>query len=241
MQIIKFNTKIILASASPRRRDLLESIGIKFTPLEKATEEADGKLFQQTDCGLKSPSADIVRIRSSRTGFTVLQSSLDEDRHASMHRYKRPAALAIALASGKAEDVGRRIQGSNVIIAADTIVVMGDKVIGKPEDEKHAGRILRLLSGKTHRVITGVCLLKMPDRISHRFSVATDITMLRMTDRDIQWYINTGEPMDKAGAYGIQGVGGLFVRKINGSYTNVVGLPLTELFDGLKKLGVVVY
>lgn len=202
MQILNFNTKIILASASPRRRALLENMGIK---------------------------------------FTVFRSSLDEDRHMFVHRNKKPAALAIALAYSKAEDVSRRINGNGVIIAADTVVVMDDKVIGKPKDEKHAGRILRLLSGKTHKVITGVCLLKVPDLISHSFSVATNVTMLDMTDSDIQWYVGTGEPMDKAGAYGIQGLGGLFVKKINGSYTNVVGLPLTELLGGLKKLGAVVY
>ncbi len=202
VQQINLTTKIILASASPRRKALLESMGIK---------------------------------------FTVHKSSLDEDRHMSFHHYKKPVDLAIALASGKAENVSHKKRHDVVIIAADTIVVMDDKIMGKPKDKTHAARILRLLSGKTHKVITGVCLLKMPAGISYSFPVTTNVTMRDMTDSDIRWYIGTGEPMDKAGAYGIQGLGGLFVKKINGSYTNVVGLPLTELFAGLKKLGVVIY
>ncbi len=200
--MIKNNTRIILASASPRRRALLESIGFKCT----------------------AASASVVE-----DGMSPL----------SMLGHQKPAGIAVAIACRKADAVSRRIKGHAVLIAADTIVVMDKRIIGKPSGKKHAEEILRLLSGKTHKVITGVCLLKVPERISRRFSVATDVTMLKMTGRDIQWYISTGEPMDKAGAYGIQGLGGLFVKKINGSYTNVVGLPLTELFDGLRRLGAI--
>ncbi|MCL4557117.1 MAG: Maf family protein [Deltaproteobacteria bacterium] len=198
--MIHFHTKIILASASPRRRALLRSAGVR---------------------------------------FTVSGSRLDEDRYTSLHGQREPSELAVSLACAKARDAGLRTRGDRVIVAADTVVVMGDKVIGKPRDKRHARRILRLLSGKTHTVITGVCLLEMPEGTSHSFSVATNVTMLPMTDADIRWYIGTGEPMDKAGAYGIQGLGGLFVGKISGSYTNVVGLPLAELFEALRGLGAI--
>jgi septum formation protein len=168
--------------------------------------------------------------------FTSRESRIEEELQPLVPAHEQAGALAIAIACMKADDVGQREKRRALIIAADTIVVMGKKVIGKPSDRGEAGKILRLLSGKTHKVITGVCILKMPERISLKFSVTTDVTMVKMTDRDIRWYIKTGEPMDKAGAYGIQGIGGLFVKKINGSYTNVVGLPLPELLMALKKL-----
>ena len=198
--MISSSTKIILASASPRRRDLLRSAGIRFTASEPG---------------------------------------LDEERYVSGRRYRGPSELAVSLARAKARDAGLRTKGECIIIAADTVVAMDDRVIGKPRDKRHARRILSLLSGKTHKVITGVCLLKVPGGVSHSFSVTTRVTMLDMTDADIRWYIGTGEPMDKAGAYGIQGLGGLFVRKINGSSTNVVGLPLAELFTALRRLGAI--
>lgn len=148
----------------------------------------------------------------------------------------RPGTHAVDLACMKADDVGQREKGSALIIAADTIVVLGNRIIGKPSDRKDAEKILRLLSGKTHRVVTGVCLLRIPGHQRLKFSVTTEVTMLRMSEGDIRWYVRTGEPMDKAGAYGIQGIGGIFVQKIKGSYTNVVGLPLPELLMALKKL-----
>ncbi len=149
---------------------------------------------------------------------------------------RQAGSLAIEIARMKADDVGKRENGRALIIAADTIVVMGNRIIGKPSSKKDAEKILRFLNGKTHKVITGVYLVKMPECVSLHFSVATEVTMLKMSDRDIRWYIGTGEPMDKAGAYGIQGIGGMFVQKIKGSYTNVVGLPLPELILALKKL-----
>lgn len=172
--------------------------------------------------------------------FTSKESRIEEELQplvAVVH--EQPGALAISIACMKADDVGQREKGRALIIAADTIVLMGKKIIGKPTNKKEAEKILRLLSGKTHKVITGVCILKMPERIPFKFSVLTDVTMVRMQDKDIRWYIKTGEPMDKAGAYGIQGIGGLFVKKINGSYTNVVGLPLPELLMALKKLNAI--
>ncbi len=196
--MIKLNTKIILASGSPRRKALLKNIGLKFT--------------------------------------TVKSPNVNEQLRSSIFEHKKSSDIAILIAYGKADSVSRNVKGNTIIIAADTIVVMNDRIIGKPSDKKDAHRILKLLSKKTHKVITGVCLLKMPEHRAHNFYVCTNVTMLDMTDKDIQWYIGTEEPMDKAGAYGIQGLGGLFVKKIEGSYTNVVGLPLSELVLNLKAL-----
>ncbi len=169
--------------------------------------------------------------------FTVSEPQLEEGKFASGRGQKRPSELAVSLACAKARDVGLRTRGDRIIIAADTIVVMGSTVIGKPGNKQDAGRILKLLSGKTHKVITGVCMLELPGGASRSFPVTTMVSMINMTNADIRWYIGTGEPMDKAGAYGIQGLGGQFVRKISGSYTNVVGLPIAEVIEGLRKLG----
>ncbi len=169
--------------------------------------------------------------------FTSRESLVEETMQPLSTRvHGQPGAHAVSIARMKADDVGRREKGRALIIAADTIVVMGNRIIGKPSGRKDAEKILRLLSGKTHRVITGVCILKIPEHSRVTFSVTTEVTMLRMPDRDIRWYIKTGEPMDKAGAYGIQGIGGVFIKKIQGSYTNVVGLPLPELIEALKRL-----
>ena len=167
-------------------------------------------------------------------------SSVEDDFPALSVRIQgKPDARAVFLARMKADDVGQREKGRALIIAADTIVVLGSRIIGKPSGGKDAEKILGLLSGKTHRVITGVCILKIPEHSRVTFSVTTEVTMLGMSERDIRWYVRTGEPMDKAGAYGIQGIGGVFVKKIQGSYTNVVGLPLPELIGALKKLNAI--
>ena len=172
--------------------------------------------------------------------FTSRESRIEEElQPLSTPVHGQPGALAISIACMKADDVGQRVKGRALIIAADTIVVLGNRIIGKPSGRKDAEKILGLLSGKTHRVITGVCILKIPEHSRVTFSVTTEVTMLRMSDRDIRWYIKTGEPLDKAGAYGIQGIGGVFVKKIQGSYTNVVGLPLPELLMALKKIGAI--
>lgn len=175
--------------------------------------------------------------------FTVAHTRVEEEGRLqlSLLRSRKPAEIAVAIACRKAEAASRGLKGRAVVIAADTIVVAGKRIVGKPSDEEHAKRILRLLSGKTHHVITGVCLLRMPGHTVHRFSVDTRVTMLKMRKNDRERYVSTGEPMDKAGAYGIQGLGGLLVSRIDGSYTNVVGLPLTELFEGLRKMEAVTW
>ena len=123
----------------------------------------------------------------------------------------------------------------DLIIAADTCVVLGNEVMGKPSDEADAKRMLSLLSGRTHSVFTGVCLMGRENTLT--FCEETLVTFRRLGDSEIADYISTGEPMDKAGAYGIQGRGRIFVKRIEGSYENVMGLPLTRLVEVLSSLG----
>ena len=122
----------------------------------------------------------------------------------------------------------------DIIIGADTVVVCDGKALGKPQDKEQAADMLRMLSGKTHSVYTGVCLLRNGE--SECFCSKTDVTFYQLDESTIDWYVNTNEPMDKAGAYGIQGKGALLVEKIDGDYYNVVGLPIAKLNRKLKEL-----
>lgn len=123
----------------------------------------------------------------------------------------------------------------DLIIAADTCVVLGDEVMGKPSDEQDARRMLSMLSGRTHSVFTGVCLMGRDNTVT--FCEETLVTFRKLGEREIADYIASGEPMDKAGAYGIQGRGRIFVERIEGNYENVMGLPLTRLAEVLSSLG----
>lgn len=148
--------------------------------------------------------------------FEVFPSKADESSELP------PREHAIEVACRKAWEVYRKTGG--VVIGADTIVVLDGKILGKPRDEKEAKEMLRSLSGRVHRVITGYCIVK--DGKEVKGAVETEVEFYELSDEDIAWYVATGEPMDKAGAYGIQGKGGLFVKRIKGDYYNVVGLPI---------------
>lgn len=140
---------------------------------------------------------------------------------------EKPRAFAERLACEKA----RAASAEGIVIAADTIVVQNETIFGKPDSAVHAREILRLLSGSAHEVITGVCIKNAARTVV--FSVCTQVEFRVLDDNEIEEYIATGEPMDKAGAYAIQGSAAHMVRSINGSYTNVVGLPLCELYESL--------
>ncbi|MFI3228246.1 MAG: Maf family protein [Clostridia bacterium] len=135
-------------------------------------------------------------------------------------------------------DVSQRkalcIHDGDVVITADTVVVLDDEILGKPTDEKHAFEMLSKLSGNTHEVLTAVSIKTVDDITS--FCVKTRVVFNVITDEEISAYIQTGEPMDKAGAYGIQGLGGLFVSEIHGDYYSVVGLPIAEIYARLKNI-----
>jgi septum formation protein len=186
--------KIILASASPRRKEIFKKTGLKFKVDESSCEE-------KTDPGLK------------------------------------PHELAKFLSRAKAKDVARRYRNA-LVIAADTIVMAGRKIFGKPSGEKQAREMLKTLSGKTHSVITGFTIIDTAGKQELSRSVETKVYVKRLGADEIEAYIRSGEPFGKAGAYGIQGLGAVIVKKIEGDFFNVMGLPLNALAESLKKFGV---
>nr|PZN11528.1 MAG: septum formation inhibitor Maf [Caldicoprobacter oshimai] len=190
--------RIILASSSPRRSDLLAQMGLKFEVIPSGQEE---KIVENLP----------------------------------------PHQLAVELALKKAESVAKRVQGCALIIGADTIVVKGDKVLGKPKDEDEAFQMLMELQGQVHEVITGLAVMEMPTRRCVTAYEKTLVEMAPLTRQDVEGYIRTGEPMDKAGAYGIQGLGGMLIKRIEGCYYNVVGLPIHRLWVILKEFEVEVF
>lgn len=160
--------------------------------------------------------------------FSVIPSSFDEN----SVKPSSPDVYVRQLAESKARDISEQYADSWVI-GADTIVYIDGNILGKPDSRGEARSMLERLSGKTHHVLTGYCICC--HRIGRLFSdvVKTEVRFKKLTAREIDWYINSGEPFDKAGAYGIQGIGTFLVRRINGSYTNVVGLPVCEVMDFL--------
>ena len=185
---------IILASASPRRKELLTMLGVRDLVIRPTVGE------ERADPALS------------------------------------PEALVQALAAHKAREVAERCGSADVVIAADTIVWHDGRVFGKPRSEAEAAAMLRALSGDTHEVYTGVCVIR-----DGRELLAAERSLVRfraLSDQEIAAYIATGEPMDKAGAYGAQGKAALFVAGIEGDFFNVMGLPLCRLGLMLKELGV---
>lgn len=189
-------TPIVLASASPRRRELLTSIGLT---------------------------------------FTVDPADVDEETLSDLD----PLQQAVALAELKAEYVARR-HGEALVIGADTIVTIDGMALGKPQDDEDARRMLRMLSGRTHEVITGVAVVDAATNRAASEAERTLVTFRTLSEDEIARYVASGEPMDKAGAYAIQGLGALLVSRIVGCYPNVVGLPLVTLARLLQPFGVVV-
>ena len=189
--------RIILASASPRRKELLEKIGLKF--------EVDA-----SDCAEE------------------IDPALEPDEM--VHR--------ISLA--KAKSVTSRHKDT-IIIAADTIGVIGKKLLGKPHTADEARKMLAQISGKSHEVITGFTVLDTASNKVFSGTVNTKVYIKKLTGQEIAAYVRTGEPLDKAGAYGIQGLGAVIVEKIEGDYYNVMGLPLNALTNALKEFGVNVW
>jgi septum formation protein len=190
---------LILASASPRRRELLAQAGFTFDVIPADVPE------------VRKPNEDPIRF---------------------VTRLAREKAEAVAATHAMSPDT--------LVLGADTIVVVDEQVLGKPQDAADAGRMLRLLSGQTHQVITGLCVARGRER--QRAAEVTFVRFLTLSDQEIEDYIATGEPLDKAGAYAIQGRAGRWVPRINGCYFNVVGLPLAlvssmiEAMQGSAKL-----
>lgn len=195
--------KIILASSSPRRRELMAQAGFAF---EVLVSEADETIEAETP-------GEMVEVLSERKAAAV------------------------------AEEITRQgfAEESVLLVGADTMVAIDGKKLGKPKDEKGAEEMLEELSGRTHQVYTGVTLIRLKKaengsilQESRTFSEGTDVSFYPLTKEEIRSYIATGEPMDKAGAYGIQGKAAVFVKEIKGDYNNVVGLPIARLYQELK-------
>ena len=165
--------------------------------------------------------------------FDVSVSNFDESTvpfEGNIDKYVKSVAL------GKAIDIRDKIKKEAIIISADTIVTKDNEILGKPKDEQDAFKMLKSLSGKNHFVYSGVVVINTKTDIIIQESLSTKVTFSDISDKEILEYIKTGEPLDKAGAYGIQGKGGIFVEEIEGCYYNVVGLPLNKLKSMLDKV-----
>jgi septum formation protein len=186
--------RIVLASASPRRKELLALIGLR---------------------------------------FTVVPSKYEED----MSLKLTPRRLACLLSAKKAEDVALRCPDA-LVIAADTFIDLNGSLLGKPQTPAEAKQMLRSLSNRSHEVITGFTVLDTASGNRVSKAIATKVYFKNLTEKEIDAYVASGEPMDKAGAYAIQGLGSVIIKKIDGDYFNVIGLPLNALVSALRKFGV---
>ncbi|MBS4972927.1 MAG: Maf-like protein [Clostridium celatum] len=167
------------------------------------------------------------------SNFEVKISNFDEEKvevSTNIENYVK------TLAEGKAKDVALNCDNDSIIIGADTIVVIGDNILGKPKDKNHAFEMLKLLSNNVHRVYYGVAVINNQKNIMKSECLYTEVYFSEISDDEIWRYIESGECLDKAGAYGIQGYGGVFAEKINGCYYNVVGLPLNLLNKMIKNV-----
>jgi septum formation protein len=183
--------RVILASASPRRAELLRAAGI---PFEASPADVDERF----------------------------------------HPREKPDEAVARVAQLKAEAVVARHRDA-VVLGADTTVVIRGTPLGKPADSADAARMLRMLSGRTHEVLTGVCVCAQGRRLLH--VEPTRVQLATLSEAEIAWYISTGEPLDKAGAYAAQGLASRFIEGIDGSYSNVVGLPISSVYALLKEVG----
>ena len=188
---VKNDLKLVLASTSSRREEILLQLDLKFTIVSPKIDEAE---FTNND----------------------------------------PIELVKVLAAEKARSVSKLVEDV-IIIAADTVVVHNGEILGKPANESNARKMLKKLSSDQHQVITAVAVLNSKTKESHVDYNITDVKMTALTEQEIDNYVETGEPLDKAGSYAIQGFGGLFVEEIKGSYYSVVGLPIHQLAKLLDK------
>lgn len=168
-------------------------------------------------------------LRLIEPDFEIITADVDER----IEKGTSPGEAVMSLALKKARAVAE-INTEDTVIGADTVVALGGEILGKPRDSKEAAAMLRKLAGKTHTVYTGVCLIM--DGGETVFFEATDVTFTQMTDDEIKQYVETGDPLDKAGAYGIQGRAAAFISGINGDFYNVMGLPVSALYRKLREL-----
>ncbi len=187
--------RLVLASASPRRKDLLESIGLDFEVIPPGIEE---------------------NIENMPFSYELIEK----------------------LALEKALDVSCRIDYPAIIIGSDTVVIADSRVMGKPRDDNDAFNMLKLLSNKTHKVISAIAVYDTETQKTIKSSVTSEVTFRELDDDEIWIYVNSKEPVDKAGAYAIQGKAAIFVKCINGCYSNIVGISVYKTAEILRKFGV---
>ena len=247
---------IVLASGSPRRRELLTQIGIRFEVIPALSEERTQSSDPEEICrSLAAVKAEEVaqRITDARPAYNTQES---EDRRTEYSEESAAGQTEVRSISG--EEAARHTENRNTsgeavissvpvggiprdvaasrrvrVIGADTIVVLRREILGKPKDAADAARMLAALSGRAHEVMTGVCVIDICEgrRVSEAsFSECTKVFVSRLTPQEIEDYIATGEPFDKAGSYGIQGVFARYIERIDGDYNNVVGLPVGRLY-----------
>lgn len=191
--------RLVLASASPRRAELLRAAGLEFNVLPVEIDE--------TIRHGETPAAYVRRLAAEKS--------------------------ARALQALAEHELGARAGVEPVVLGADTAVVVDGKILGKPRDHADAAAVLRRLSGRRHEVLTGVSLRRGPQEIGRTESTVVEFAPL--TSEEIEWYIASGEGRDKAGAYGIQGLASRFITRIEGSYSNVVGLPISSVYELLRR------
>lgn len=150
-----------------------------------------------------------------------------------------PAEEAQRIACEKAYEVAGKVDEHSVVIGADTMVVVDDKILGKPSSSQEAEFMLKTLAGRWHKVITGWCMIRRSDNLVRKGVSESNVFIRELSDDFVRAYVRSGEPMDKAGAYAAQGIGACMISRIEGSYTNVVGLPLAEVVCALEEIGVI--
>lgn len=213
------NVRLVLASASPRRRELLSQIGLEFTVMPSTKEEnakttEAGALVQELS---RQKAVDIWEQLSGGQG-----QNPDADQEQISEETQEP-------------NLNGKRQPELLVIGADTVVCCEGKILGKPHSREAAAEMLTALQGRSHDVYTGVTLYSQSETVT--FFECTQVEFYPMTEVEISEYIDSKEPMDKAGAYGIQGLGARFVKGIRGDYNNVVGLPVGRLYQELKSHG----
>jgi septum formation protein len=192
---IQLSAPFILASASPRRIELLRLLGLDFVVMPSGADET----FRQGE----SPPAHTLRLSADKAGMIAA------------------------------------VHPGSWVLGADTIVVIDGEVLGKPADPDEARQMLKKLSARAHTVFTGFTLVRQEARIIISGVVKSTVLFREISEDEMAWYVSSREPYDKAGAYAVQGMGAFFIKEIRGSYTNVMGLPLCEVVDVLKKVGAV--
>ncbi len=201
-------------------------------------DQGTGLLAQPPELILASASPRRARLLGEiLESFRIVPGSVEEEQAEG----EAPGDYAVRVSREKAEAVSKdleRSNGSGWILAGDTIVVLDEMVLGKPEDEGHARWMLEQLHDRRHEVITGICLLNRGQAVCRLEAVRTRVWMRRIEPDEVDAYIRTGEPFDKAGGYAIQGKGSRFIRKIEGSYSNVVGLPKERLRELFRTYGI---